>query len=80
MLLLAHGVGLQTPDRWLHYSGASGEWTIMACVGGVEWKELTNLLEAEKRKGEGGHRADKRFNGMLPVACFLPPDPTPERC
>lgn len=52
--MLAHGVSLQTPVSWLHYSGASGEWNIMACVGGVEWKVLTNLMEAEKQKRGGG--------------------------
>lgn len=69
--MLAHGVSLQTPVSWLHYSGASGEWNIMACVRGVEWKVLTNLMEAEKQKEERGNHPDKLFKGVRPVA-WLP--------
>lgn len=59
---------MQTPVSWLHHSGASGEWNIMACVGGVEWKVLINLMEAENPKEEGGNHPNKPINSVLPVA------------
>lgn len=40
----------------------------MACVGGVEWKVLINLMEAENPKEEGGNHPNKPINSVLPVA------------